>query len=440
MNAAKTVAYVVLTVAVAVFAVKTFIYGGSEYEDPNDSPLYESMLKRSINTSFKPSEFVLGRTPMQPQGPQHQYRQGGGPADQRVKLGLEFYQKKEYATAAGYFEAASQQAPDNVLVLQYLAATYNMMDRKDKVAEISRKLAQLTTPGRQQGHQYQPQQPRQGHQHQPQPPPQGRRHQAQQFQGRPEVGPPPELRSAAEYLGAAMSLYTQGRFKEAIPLFDAAIKADPKNPQPYFSLANCYLVSGDEEKMLQYYKAAAEVAPQNAAAQYYLGVAYAQTSKPEEARSAFRKALALDPEHTHAHEGLAQLLKAEGKHEEAMKEFQYEIDLCKKLIKENPEEPLNYNRLAQFYLRNDIYLEEGVELITKALQIDPDRAATLATAAQLHFKKGDTAKAIELIDKAIEKKTDRSPYYEMMKRHFLAAPKEKPEKRQEGEKKEEETK
>jgi len=336
MKTAKTVAYVILTVAVAVFAVKTFIYGGSKYQDPNDSPLYESMLTRSIGTSFRPSEFVLGQAPAQ----------------------------------------------------QYVR-------------------------------QHPPQQP-------------------QQFQGRPQVGPPPKLRSAAEYLEAAMSLYTQGRYKEAIPLFDAAIKADPKNPQTYFSLANCYLVTGDKASMLLYYEAAAKAVPEDATAHFFLGVAYTQVGKSEEARSAFRKAIELDPQHTHAHEGMAKLLKGEGKHEEAMKEYQYEIDLCKKLIKEKPEEPSNYNRLAQFYLRNDINLKEGVELVTKALKIDPERASTLATAAQLHFKNGNTQKALELIDKAIAKKTDRGPYYEMMKRHFIATPKNKPEEAKEGEKKEEE--
>jgi len=412
MKTAKTIVYGVFVAAVAVFAIKTFLFGGDQVTDPTDSPLYESLLSTSINTNFMKSEFVLGETPVQqPQPHRPQPPAAGGAVNQHFKLGFDQYQKKEYATAAQYFEAAHRQAPNDPGILQYLAAAYSMLGQKEKATEANRKAEQLRK-----GHQPQPTpQPRPQPQTQPQP----------QLHPRPQKQPPVELQAPGDYLAAATELYIKGRFKEAIPFFDAAIKADPKNPDPYYSLGNCYLITGDTDKMVQYYEAAVGVAPESTTAHYYLGVAYTQVEKSDLARKAFQKTVELDPQHTHAHEGLGKLLKAEGKHDEAMKEFQHEIDACKELIRKKPEDPSSYNRLAQFYLRNDVNLKEGIEVVTKALEIDPESAPCLATAAQLHFKTGNKDKAIELVDKAIAKKTDRTPYYEMIKKNILA-PADKP--------------
>ena len=57
--------YSVLTIFTVAFAIKAFLYGGTQFQDPNDSPLYESRLKRALN-NFKASELVLCETPLSP--------------------------------------------------------------------------------------------------------------------------------------------------------------------------------------------------------------------------------------------------------------------------------------------------------------------------------------------------------------------------------------
>ena len=48
---AKTAAYLVLAVAAIAFGVKVFLYGGQEFRDPNDSPLYKSTLIRAVSAA-----------------------------------------------------------------------------------------------------------------------------------------------------------------------------------------------------------------------------------------------------------------------------------------------------------------------------------------------------------------------------------------------------
>lgn len=444
MKPFKTAIYAVLSILVVVFATKTFLYGGNEFQDPNDSPLYDSTLQRALN-NFKSSDLVLGRdtvpagasypqprrTGSNPRRVQRQPNQGGpaatGPdlAARYVSIGLNFFRKEDYDRALTYLYAASKGDPTNAQALQYLIRTYTKLGKAAEAQEATRKLAALRrSPPRPKPT------PRQGTSPLlPKPKP---------GQGATPQTLPDTYSHAKHSLDAGMKLYRSAQFEKAVQFLDAAVKFDPKNLRAYYSLANCYYALGDKNKMVQYYQAAVEQAPDNPTSNYYLGVALAQWDKPEEAAAAFNKTLELNPNYTGAHEGLGQLLKAEGKVEEAMKEFQYEIDASLKLIEKAPENVRYYTKLAQFYLRNKIKLAEGIGLVEKAIEIDPDNPGALATSAQLHFRIGNKDKALELIDKAIANKGGNTRYYELLKKSFSRPPARRPAPKQEESKEKEE--
>lgn len=52
------------------------------------------------------------------------------------------------------------------------------------------------------------------------------------------------------YQDYGISLYVQGKYQEAIPVFDKATEAEPKNPQPRFYQGLAYYFSGDKEQSL----------------------------------------------------------------------------------------------------------------------------------------------------------------------------------------------
>ena len=406
---AKIIAYGILVVVAAVFAVKTFLYGGSTFEDPNDSPLYKSTLDRAV-ANFKESDYVLSRdgapgknSPYGTQGtaahPQHGQPAQGDMGAQYHQAGVQFFQQGKFTEAVTYLEAAAQVAPNNPMTHTYLGMAYDKLGDKEKSRLAYQKAASLTKP--------------------------------QQGSQSPKVSQPPagtapqpsaQQPTASQYLQAGMAQYRDGKFKEAVPYFEAATKADPQDHTAYSMLGNCYFALRDNAKMIEAYEAATKAMPTDAESHYNLGIARAQLGDAQEARLAFQKAIQLDPKHTHAHAGLGKLLQDQGKPEEAMKEFQYEIDYCKDLIKQKPDEAPTHNRLAHFYLQYNINVEEGLKLADTAVTLKPEEPSYLATAAQLNFRAGNKDKAIELIDKALQKAPD-SLYFQAIKKNFTAPPK-----------------
>jgi len=426
----KHAAHIGLAVAAVAFGLRVFLWGGEQFQDPNDSPLYESTLRRALQ-NFKTSEVVLGRDKIAPSGrygrtaarshEAYAGRQAGhahgsrtgtsgvagalptGKAGEFIKSGLSKYQKQDYAGALQDFSAASKFAPDNHYPWLYLYMTYAKLGETQEARDAYAKARQLQ--GKQPGR----------------PAPQQTTPQAESKPAaqQPEAIDPKSIDAKPEdFIAAGRKLYREANYKEAMDYFDTAIKLDPTNPEPYYSMANCCYATGDLDRMVQYYEAAAKVVPNDSTAHYYLGIAYTEAGQLEKALAAYEKAIELDPNNTQAREGLGRVLKQQGKLEEAMRQFQYEIDRCSKIISENPNDPLAYNNLAKVYLRNGLELDKAAELIRKALALAPDNATCLATDAQLAAAAGDYARALRSIDKAIEQNTANVKYYKLLRKRF----------------------
>jgi len=409
----RTIAYSILTVLAVAFGIRVFIYGGSTFDDPSDSPLYKSTLDRAL-ANFKDSDYMISRDgapkgyaagaasgyQQQPNAYQQQHAHGQqtDAASQYLQAGLTQYQQGKFKEALQFFEVAAQMSPTNATVQSYLGMTYDKLGDKVKSQQAHMRAAQLrkAQPGSQ---------PQKIGQPAPQP-----------------VQPGAAASGQMSPMEEGMTLYRHGSFKEAAAKFQEAIKADPANQTAHSMLGSAYFALRDNDKMIEAYQAGVAASPTSAEPHYNIGIAYSHLGKTEDARKAFQKAIELDPKHSHAHAGLGKLLQAEGKNDEALKEFQYEIDACKDLIKQRPGEPSTYNRLAHFYLQNSINLAEGTELVAKALELKPDDPIYLATAAQLHAKIGNKDKAAEFIDKALQKSPE-SVYFQAVKRNILNPPK-----------------
>jgi len=380
-----------LGAAAVVFGIKTFIYGGTEFNDPGDSPLYQSTLTRALD-NFKTAQGELVIKEGAPLDDLIQRRQPAvaDQGSQYLQSAITFIKQSKFKEAVTYLEAAASLSPNNYSVYSYLAMAYEKLGDKQKAQEAAATAARIKSGG-----------------------------------GVQKVGTQPpgtQKPSAKQYAQAGLGMYQQGKYKEAVQYLELAAKLDPKDPEPLHTLGNCYLALGDVKKMVESYEAAVKAAPDNALSYYYLGIAYAHSSQKDKARESYQKAIELNPKDTLAHAELGRLYLADGKTEEAMNEFQFEIDFCKQLIEQKPEDPYVYNRLAQFYLRQNINLEEGLQLATKALGMKEDDPNILAAAAQLEFKVGDKDKANDLIDKAIGTNSPYKTYYEAVKRSFSATP------------------
>jgi tetratricopeptide (TPR) repeat protein len=79
--------------------------------------------------------------------------------------------------------------------------------------------------------------------------------------------------------------------REAITLFERAVKDNPQDAQARFNLGSSYYVAHDLDAAFKEFQQAAALAPSLDHAHYYLGVLYAKRGDPENARQEFDKVL-----------------------------------------------------------------------------------------------------------------------------------------------------
>ena len=76
------------------------------------------------------------------------------------------------------------------------------------------------------------------------------------------------------------------------------------------------------------------------------------------------------------------------------------VKLLKKTIEINPKHDGSLNTLGYMYAEEGENLDEAMDLIIRALVIDPDNGAYLDSLAWVYYKKGEYQKAIEIIKRA----------------------------------------
>lgn len=161
---------------------------------------------------------------------------------------------------------------------------------------------------------------------------------------RSRLGKNPHNWFAHNALGAA--LLSQQRYEEALKHLRAALRLEPRHPQPRYNLANALLAmgrvddaiagyretlaiepdhpkannnlavafqqSGDLERAVDHYRRQLTVTPMDAQAHANLGTALLDLGRDEAADDAFARALELDPEWVLALEGRADVARARG--------------------------------------------------------------------------------------------------------------------------------
>ena len=109
----------------------------------------------------------------------------------------------------------------------------------------------------------------------------------------------------------------------------------------------------------------------------------------------FQKVVSIDPYNIAAHSNLGYAYVGNDDDAGAIAEFEQVIMLA-------PQEPLGYNNLAYIYIDNGIYLDQGVEMAKKAVDLSPGNGAFRDTLGWGHFKLGDYDKAVEELTWAVE--------------------------------------
>jgi len=103
-----------------------------------------------------------------------------------------------------------------------------------------------------------------------------------------------------------------------------------------------------------------------------------------------------------AYETLYPLLMEKGHAEEAAKLFDDSYQRHRRLVDDFPESATFLNQLAWLCAISRRRLDEALALAEQAVQLQPEQAAFVDTLAEVHFQRGDLAKAVEFSRRAVE--------------------------------------
>ena len=152
-------------------------------------------------------------------------------------------------------------------------------------------------------------------------------------------------------IGLGMSLYSRGKYDEAVKALLTAADLDPADPRCYSFLSKAYDSSPNQaEEVIQRFRRYAELRPGDALAQYYYAMSMWKGMRTENVNlelkpveDLLKKSLTLDEKLPEAHMQLGNLYADQHEYEESVPEYVRALEL-------NPNLPDAHYRLAQDYV------------------------------------------------------------------------------------------
>ena len=123
------------------------------------------------------------------------------------------------------------------------------------------------------------------------------------------------------HFGLAYLLWAQKRYDEAIPEFKAELANDPRNDQAMIYLGDTYVQQNQFDLAKPILLDAARLKPAVPLIHLDLGIAYMETEQRDAAIQELNKAIAIEPDNVAAHFRLAKLYQSIGRKDEAKAEF-----------------------------------------------------------------------------------------------------------------------
>ncbi|WP_051286104.1 KGGVGR-motif variant AAA ATPase [Salinimicrobium terrae] len=165
-----------------------------------------------------------------------------------------------------------------------------------------------------------------------------------------------------------------------IKLLKSAIELNPKSNQAYHDLAGVFYENGNYDESLDTIQKALEINPSNLDYLYIKGLALKEIDE-EKAKSVFVDILKKDKKQLGS---LVQMGLIYHKRNEMTKALEYE----EKVIKYHPDYDNGYNSISDTYRKNGEY-EIALDLIYKALEINPQNPYATTTLAEIHAHLGN---------------------------------------------------
>ena len=203
------------------------------------------------------------------------------------------------------------------------------------------------------------------------------------------------------------------QFDKAIPEYQKSLEIyDKLGIKPawafnYTQLGEAYNKTGQYKKEGKLYKRAEKDFPDNLALTYNRCLLAEATGDTVNANKYLEKAIRLARENSwteaNATAQMAFGYSEVGKKDKAEKYYRRALSL-------EPEKPGRMNDLAFFLIDNDRNIDEGMNLVNKALELSPDNYLFLDTRGWGLYKQGKYDKALEIIQKSWDLRREKAVY------------------------------
>jgi tetratricopeptide (TPR) repeat protein len=152
-------------------------------------------------------------------------------------------------------------------------------------------------------------------------------------------------------IGLGMSLYSRGKYDEAVKSLLAAADLDPSDPRCYYFLSKAYDSSPNQaDDVIQRFRRYSELQPNNAQAVYYYAMSLWKGKRtedpslnPQQIKTLLQKSISLDPKLADAHLQLGNLYSDQHDYAVAIPEYVRTLEL-------NPSLSDAHYRLGQDYV------------------------------------------------------------------------------------------
>ncbi len=240
----------------------------------------------------------------------------------------------------------------------------------------------------------------------------------------PLADPKAEMATLSETLETAFGLFNEGRFTDAIPLFQEMLEDNPRMSDVWQNLGMCFERLGRYDESLHAFQEAMRSAPGSPVLAIDLGKLLVKMDRPQEARA--HAELALDAAPDLAHALLAEVALAEDRPYEAIRLLRRTLDLGQpdplvrrqlgltlaetgrlpealevlEALAREYDDPPSLNALAKVLADGD-QLAEARAAVDRVLDQDADNAPALETAGLIALKRGRLIDARDTLRRAL---------------------------------------
>ena len=177
----------------------------------------------------------------------------------------------------------------------------------------------------------------------------------------------------------------EGNYREAIPLFEQILKADPKVALANLQLGRAWNSLGEYDKAVPWLQKAVELTPKSVEAHYELGAALGEMGDYAGSAKQLEAAVAQDPSSDEMHFYLGSAYEEIDRVGDAMKQYQAALDL-------NPDNYRANLLLGRLFAMQD-RPKEAMPLLQRAVKLDPQSADAHKFLGNVYTVLGDEEKA-----------------------------------------------